>query len=724
MKKVVLKIDGLSSSINAMKLERQLNKYSKIKSAAVSWKRKNVTILYQDSLSIEELEEKIQEAGYTSVGIDIINSYDHSSPTLLNIFAVTIGITFYFILANTLNWPLGNIFQGNKKEIALCVIGTIFLLYSIDIILDGWKHLFQGKSNRYSLLSISVSIAYLYSLWNEIHYFQTGEEPVTFLKEIMVILLIAKIGKYMENQTKEELATEIKQIAKTTMGKVNIKENDLLKEINIADIKENDKIVCLPGDRILVDGIITDGCSHVDESQITGQSQPIEKRKNAKVLAGSINCENELEYQKDFSKKESTTSEIIKLVAEEKNNQKEKIGIVDIVSRILIPFILIGCILLTFLCYWWIGSNEIVITRIIRILLVSYPIGFLIASPITMKCIMKYQKKGFLIKQSEILEYFRRIDTVILDKTGTITNGYLSISRINNHSEMSDRELLELLGSIEKHSTHALARGITKYLRNEKIKTSEDFITEDLSGYGVKAKDEGNIYYACNSELLKKLDIINSYSEEERKMKMEGNSVIYLTKNNKVIATFGLKDILRRESKKFIHSLKEKNLLVYLVTGDNEITTNTIAKDLEFDKVIAGVDSKQKSEIVKQLQKEGKRVMYIGDGLNDAPALATANIGVALKNTLDVPPSAANVVLMGNNLTKVLEIFQLSKRISHTLRRNILSSMIISGILIVICLGIIPKLTLHSYMVIIGMIVNFGVIILNTILLKKKELKK
>ena len=337
---------------------------------------------------------------------------------------------------------------------------------------------------------------------------------------------------------------------------------------------------------------------------------------------------------------------------------------------------------------------------------------------------MKYQKKGFLIKQSEILEYFRRIDTVILDKTGTITNGYLSISRINNHSEMSDRELLELLGSIEKHSTHALARGITKYLRNEKIKTSEDFITEDLSGYGVKAKDEGNIYYACNSELLKKLDIINSYSEEERKMKMEGNSVIYLTKNNKVIATFGLKDILRRESKKFIHSLKEKNLLVYLVTGDNEITTNTIAKDLEFDKVIAGVDSKQKSEIVKQLQKEGKRVMYIGDGLNDAPALATANIGVALKNTLDVPPSAANVVLMGNNLTKVLEIFQLSKRISHTLRRNILSSMIISGILIVICLGIIPKLTLHSYMVIIGMIVNFGVIILNTILLKKKELKK
>ena len=290
---------------------------------------------------------------------------------------------------------------------------------------------------------------------------------------------------------------------------------------------------------------------------------------------------------------------------------------------------------------------------------------------------------------------------------------------MNNHSELNDKELLELLGSVEKHSTHAIARGITKYLRSEKIKATKDFITEDLLGYGVKAKDEENIYYACNGELLDKLDIINSYAEEERKMKLEGNDVIYLTKNSKVIATFGLKDTLRKESKKFIRSLKERRLDVILLTGDDEITTGTITRDLEIEKAYARVGVKEKNEFVKNLQKEGRKVMMIGDGINDAPSLASAYIGVSLTNTSNVPPSAASIVLTSNNLGKVLEMFSISKTVSSILKTNILFSLIIACMMSFLCLGIIPKITMNTPFLVLGILINLGIICINTLRIKK-----
>ncbi len=725
MKKVVLKISGVTNSMNAMKLERQLNKNPEIKSAAVKWKQKTATILYQDSLTIKEIEKQLQDLGYESLGIDLITSGERVSLFPIIVLGIGFLVLTYFLFASKYHWLFGSLLTEERKNMAWLLLGGLTFLSSLDIIWEGFKNLFLGKCNRYSLLTVGVGSAFIYSVWSMALFLRGNIETYpNYMKECILLLLLAKIGKYIDSKINHEIVNEIRQIAGSEYSKVNIKEEDTYREMNVKELRQEDKMVCLPGDRILVDGIVTGGYSHVDESLITGHSQPIVKSMNSKVLAGSLNCENELEYQKDLSLEESTTSEIIKLAAEEKNNQKKEYGKVDKVCRFYVPLILLIGIGLACLEYFTTQNISNAVNKMVLFLLVSSPSGFFIATPVAMRRSMKYLKKGFYMKRSEILEAIRKVNIVILDKTGTITHGYLSISRINNHSEMNEKELLELLGSIEKHSTHALARGITKYLRSEKIRTPHDFITEDLPGYGVKAKDDENIYYACNGELLEKLDIINSYAEEERKMKMEGNSVVYLTKNSKVIATFGLKDILRKESKKLIHSLKEKGFYLILLTGDDEITTTKIAKDLEFDQIYAGVGPKEKSNFIKQLQQDGKRVMFIGDGINDAPALATANIGVALKNTTDIPPSAANVILNGNNILKVLEMFSVSKSISRVLRRDILLSFLLTGVLLVISFGWIPKVYMTPTIFIGGIFLHIVIVFLTTLRLKKNKVKK
>ena len=348
-------------------------------------------------------------------------------------------------------------------------------------------------------------------------------------------------------------------------------------------------------------------------------------------------------------------------------------------------------------------------------MLIFTSIGYVYITPLGFSKISKEaSKKGLLMKSVTTLEKIRKIDTIVFDKTGTLTNGYLSISRINNHCDESDKRLLEILGSIEKHSNHPLAKGIIKYLRNEKIKPNIDFMTEDLIGYGVKAQEGNNVYYACNAELLEKLDVINSYKEEERKMKQEGNYVIYLVKNKKVIATFGLKDTIRKESKKVINLLKEKGFNIYLFSGDNEITTSKISKELEINNVISGLNCEEKKAFINSLNKEGKKVMVVGDGTNDALAFANASIGVALKSPNELALLSADVVLTTNNLFKILDIILLSKNTLKQIKQNICISLLSSIFFFSMSFGLIANIKPTPLWMIFGMIMNLLLILVNS----------
>ena len=261
--------------------------------------------------------------------------------------------------------------------------------------------------------------------------------------------------------------------------------------------------------------------------------------------------------------------------------------------------------------------------------------------------------------------------------------------------------------------------GINKYVKEEKIEANLDLIMEELPGYGLKGKDDKNTYYACNAALLKKLDIINSYEEEEKEMAKKGNSIIYLVKNKKVIATFGLIDMVRKEADKLIKVLKDKKIEVVMLTGDNEITAGKIAKELGIEKVVAGVTPKEKAEYVKERIQEGHRVMMVGDGINDAPSLTSATVGVSLASGTDIATNAANIVLVSNNLLRIEEITRISRKTLKNIRQNLFWAFIYNLIMIPIATGIIPKVEISPMIACLAMIASSLFVTLNALRLKR-----
>ena len=628
----------------------------------------------------------------------------------LIIIGIIIGIIIYNLIANTFLLPKTNFLSKSSENILLLVITIMLIVYNINNLWDGFKKIMLGRCNINSLVLITTIITLIYGI--ETIYLNN---ITTYLEALIVILFFQKIGEYIEHKRKIQTNAEIKQIATTNVRKVNKIVDDYHIEIELEDVEINDKIIVLPGDRISIDGKMSEGTSHFDEAPITGSSVPIEKRKNSHITSGSINCENEITYIVEKKVKDSFINRLKETLVEDLKKKQKGSKRIERFCNCFVPILFIGVMIIFILTWLQTNDMHIAFTKIVTTMLIFTSIGYVYITPLGFSKISKEaSKKGLLMKSVTTLEKIRKIDTIVFDKTGTLTNGYLSISRINNHCDESEKRLLEILGSIEKHSNHPLAKGIIKYLRNEKIKPNIDFMTEDLIGYGVKAQEGNNVYYACNAELLEKLDVINSYKEEERKMKQEGNYVIYLVKNKKVIATFGLKDTIRKESKKVINLLKEKGFNIYLFSGDNEITTSKISKELEINNVISGLNCEEKKAFINSLNKEGKKVMVVGDGTNDALAFANASIGVALKSPNELALLSADVVLTTNNLFKVLDIILLSKNTLKQIKQNICISLLSSIFFFSMSFGLIANIKPTPLWMIFGMMMNLLLILVNS----------
>ncbi len=710
MKKVVLKIANMKELNDSLKIEKVLSKKKNIKSVLADHKEKTLTIRYKNDISIKEIEDYLEQIGYKSLGVKIIEKEKKFYMFPLIILGLILIVILYYLLAYTFPLPKIKVFSHSTENMLLLIITIILIIYNFNNLWDGLKKVLIGKCNSNSLVLITTIFTLIYGI--ETIYLNN---ITTYLEALIFILYFQKIGQFIECKRIVKTNDEIKQIATTNTHKVKRITDTSHEEVNLEDLEINDKIISLPGDRISIDGVLYEGTTHFDESPITGSSVPIEKNKGSYITSGSINCENEITYIVEKNIKDSYLSRIKELLVKDIKTKQKGSKRIDRFCNCFVPFLVVGILILFSLT--WLQTNDMhtAFTKSITTLLMFTSIGYVCITSLSFSKVSKEaNKKGLVIKNINVLENIRKIDTIVLDKTGTLTNGYLSISRINNHSEETDKKLLEILGSMEKHSNHPLAKGIIKYLRSEKIKSNIDFITEDLIGYGIKAQEGNTIYYACNAELLEKLDVINSYKEEERKMKLEGNYVIYLVKNKKVIATFGLKDTPRKESKKVLNLLKERNLQVILFSGDNEIVTTKIAKELDITNINAGLNSEEKRNLVKKLKEEGKKVMVVGDGINDSLAFANSLMGVALKNTNEIALLSADVVLTNNNLFKILDLFILSKNTLKQIKQNILISLLTSIFFFVISFGIIPGIKPTSLWIILSMFMNLLLIIVNS----------
>ena len=733
MKKVVLSIEGMTCSACSNGLEKYLNKQEGIKSAAVNLVMANASIDYDEKiLNIDNLNEFVRKAGFKSLGefkeikIEGKNKKEKIKFIMFTILAI---ILMYIAMGHMIHLPTLSIIDVNQNPIGyticLLVFAIIFMIYGFDILKNGYKNLIHRTANMDTLVGIGVISSFLYSLYNIILLFRGNNEAIhhLYFESVVMVIYFIKLGRYVDGISKDKTKEAIQKLVKITPESATIKVNGKEKIVTIDEVHKGDIVISKPGERISVDGEIIDGKTHLDESFITGESKPITKSVGNKVIAGSINYDGYIEYKAEKIGKESAISEIVKLVVEASNTKAPIAKIADTVSGYFVP-IVIAISILTFIIYLILGYGfENALITFVTVLVVACPCSLGLATPLAIvvsegKC----ASNGILIKKSEILENAQKVNTIVFDKTGTLTYGTLKIAEIKNYSNMSNQKLLHLVGSIESKSTHPIGKAFTDYLKDNKLVTLQVKEFGNVSGFGIIGRIDEQKFIIGNSKILESYKIKNIYEKDEKELAAKGNSIVYVVQNEKIIALIGVNDIVRENSRQVINELNSKNIDTIMLTGDNKETAEKIAKDIEITEVIANVLPNEKTNIIKKLKQENNYVMMCGDGINDSPALAIADIGVSVKSGTDIAMDSSDVILTKNDLNSILNLIDISKKTIRIIKQNLFWAFFYNALMIPIAIGILKPIgiSISPMVASLAMVFSSITVILNTLRLKKK----
>lgn len=667
MKKIILSIDGMTCSACSNGLEKYLNKQEGIHKAVVNLVLATASIEYDDNLNINDLDKLIKNAGFKSLGIaDIGNKKRKPSIIPFIVYGILAIILMYISMSRLLsirNYPI-------SYSIISLLLTIPFLIYGFDIIKSGIKNLIHKMPNMDTLVGIGVISSFLYSMFGVVMVIIGHNEYINnlYFESVVFVIYFIKLGRFIDRKAHDKLESAISKLVTITPSVAYIKSNNGIKEITIDEVKKNDILVCPVGEKIAVDGVIISGKTHLDESFITGESKPISKSINDQVVAGSINYDGVIEYKALKIGKETMVSSIINLVVEATNTKAPISLLADRICSYFVPIVIVLSLLVFIINLALGGTIESSLIKFVTVLVVACPCSLGLATPLAVIVSEGVSaKEGILVKSSETLELVPKINTIVFDKTGTLTNGNLTISKFYNYSNLEDNEILRILGSIEKSSTHPIAKGIINYISDKKISLN-DFKIKDIPGLGIKATFDKKIYYAGNHKLLDELKLKNNYKEVEEQLSKEGNSIVYIVEDNKILGLVGVKDTIRKEANKMVNRLKKLNFDVIMLTGDNEKTAKCIAKELGIDNVIADVLPTDKASVIKNIN--GKVIM-VGDGINDALSLTVADIGISLSSSTDIARDAADVILTNNNLMKILRLFEISKKTLRIIKQNL-----------------------------------------------------
>lgn len=735
MKKTILSVGGMSCSACSSSLEKYLNKQAGIISASVNLVLGQVLIEYKDYLTLDDLNRFVKEAGYESLGIYDEKRYEkkQTGKEILIVFSILSIVVLYISMSHMVHLPvipfLHMINFPINYSVCLLILSIPYLFYGFDILKSGYKNLIHKSPNMDTLVSIGVLSSFFYSLFGTIMILNGKVEYVEklYFESACIVVYFIKLGRFIDLRSKEKTKEAIKDLVQITPAKAILKTNNSEKEVTIDEVKKGDILICKPGMKVAVDGFITSGISHVDESFITGESIPIKKEKNERVVAGSLNIDGYIEYKAERIGKDSTISEIVRLVVEATNTKAPIAKIADKVSGIFVPSIMIIAFL-TLIIYLLLGNDvNLSLTHFVTVLVVACPCALGLATPLAIVVSEGLcAKNGILVKTSETLENAHKVDTIVFDKTGTLTYGNLKISKIFNYSNYNEKELIRIVASIEAKSTHPIANAFINYANDNKLKLINISDFTNLTGLGLNAKLKNNKYYIGNNKILKKLDINNTHIKDEEELSRQGNSIVYVIENHKVIAIIGIKDIVRDNSKKVIKELKKLNKKVIMLTGDNELTASVIAKELGIEEVIANVLPKDKVNKIKELMLLNKQVMMIGDGINDAPSLATANIGVSVSSGTDIANNSADVILMNDNLINLLNLIKISSKTIRNIKQNLFWAFFYNLCMIPIATGLLSRWNINMNPMVAGfaMTISSLTVIFNALRLKRIKLSR
>jgi P-type Cu2+ transporter len=549
-----------------------------------------------------------------------------------------------------------------------------------------------------TLVALSTGVAYVFSVFNILfpHFWhQRGLHGHVYFEAAAVVIAFILLGKMLEEKAKGNTSTAIKKLMGLQPKTVTVvHEGDHQMEMPIESVKVGDVIMVKPGEKIAVDGMVTEGESYVDESMLSGEPVPVMKQKDEKVYAGTINQKGSFYFKAEKVGSETMLAHIIKMVQDAQGSKAPVQKLVDKIAAVFVPVVIVIA-LLSFAAWWWLGGENgftYGMMAFVTVLVIACPCALGLATPTAiMVGVGKGAEKGILIKDAESLELAKKIDAIVLDKTGTITEGKPVVTDAQWIQE--DEHLKKVLNTIEKKSEHPLAVAVVHFLGlNETLPVSK---YESITGKGVKAVIENETYFIGNKRLM---DENNISSEEKMNVKakelsQQSKTVIWFSDSKNVKAVFAIADKIKETSREAIHDMQQMGIEVYMLTGDNNATAKAIADETGITDYKAEVLPQQKADFIKELQAKGKTVGMVGDGINDSTALAQADVSIAMGKGSDIAMDVAKMTIISSDLKKIPQAIQLSKQTVGTIRENLFWAFIYNIIGIPIAAGVLYPFT-------------------------------
>lgn len=726
---VILSVEGMSCSACSSSLEKYLKKQKGVVDASVNLVLATANITYSEELTITDLERFIKEAGYKSLGIySPDNSFKEQKldKKLFITYTILAILILYISMSHMVGLPVIPYLNMEKYPLnyalSLLMLSLPFLYYGKDILKNGYLNLIHKAPNMDTLVAIGVLSSFLYSLVSTIMIINGHSSYVEnlYYESFCIVIYFVKLGRFIDTKSKAKTKEAIKELVQVTPAKAVLKTREGEMKVNIDEIQKHDILICKPGEKVAVDGNIISGSAYFDEAFITGESKLVKKGTGASVIAGSINTNGYITYEAIRIGKDSTISEIVRLVVEATNTKPVIAKLADKVSAIFVPSIMVIA-LLTLIINLLTNSLDIALTRFVTVLVVACPCSLGLATPLAVIVSEGIcAKNGLLIKNSETLEELNNIDTIVFDKTGTLTYGNLQVAKLYNYSSYDNNHLLEIVGSLESKSTHPIAKAF------QKKNTLEVSKFNNIAGLGISGNINDKRYYLGNAKLVDQLMIEDIHINDYNSLVQEGSSIIYVMEEKNIIALIGVKDTLRHNAKDIIKKLKKQGKKVGMLTGDNLQTAKIISKDLALDGVKASLLPKEKTEIIKRMLASGKKVMMVGDGINDAPSLATSTVGVAVGSGTDIANNSSDIILMNDNLENILNLFTISKKTIKNIKQNLFFSFFYNILMIPIAMGLFSKfnIVMNPMIAALAMTLSSLTVVFNALRLRKIKLER
>ena len=686
-------IEGMTCASCAQTIEKAVGKLSGVDKASVNLATEKMQVSYNPSaISVSDVTGAVSNSGYAAV-LETTDTQDNSRAEkrekkekrmkqLLNRFGISIIFTIPVLIISMgpmVGMPLPNIVDPMINAFNFSLLQLILTLpimvVSWEYFQKGCKTLFKGHPNMDSLIALGTASAFVYSLAATIG---TGLgygnfSDLLYYEVTGVILTLHTLGLFLEERSKGQMSSAIEKLVNLAPKTARVIRNGVEQEITVDEVALGDVIRVRPGESMPVDGVVVEGRTSVDESMLTGESIPVEKKSGDEVIGASINKNGSIDYRATRVGSDTTLSQIIKLVEDAQGSKAPIARMADIITGYFVP-IVIALAVLAGIAWLIAGQSGIfALSVIITTLVIACPCALGLATPTSiMVGTGKGAEHGVLIKSGEALETTHNLDTIVFDKTGTLTEGKPIVTDILVTPLITKENLLYYAASGETGSEHPLGEAIVQKSKEENMTLAKPDHFEAIPGYGIRVEIEGKDMYIGNRKLMleQKIDL-SSMEKESDRLADEGKTPMYLSVDGELAGIIAVADTLKENSMKAVKELRRRGVEVIMITGDNKRTAKAIAKQVGIDSVLSEVLPEDKAEEVKKLQEAGKKVAMVGDGINDAPALAQADVGIAVGSGTDVAIESADIVLMRNDLTAVLTAIDLSHATLRNIKQNL-----------------------------------------------------